>query len=75
MFYFTCLSCCLVYFEYGQAAALNNPRDNSRCACAALQAIQHLLECVGLDQKCTVEDICAANNVALDTTLYWAREV
>ena len=44
--------------------------DNPRCTCGELQTMQHLLECAQLDQKCTVEDIHATNNVALDTALY-----
>ena len=43
--------------------------DNPRCTCSELQTMQHL-ECAQLDQKCTVEDIHATNNVALDTALY-----
>ena len=61
---------------YGRAAALMHNwgySDKPRYTCGELQTMQHLLECAQLDQKCTVEDIHAANNVALDTALYWAK--
>ena len=63
---------------YGRAAALMHNwgySDNLRCTCGELQTMQHLLECVQLDQKCIVEYIHAANNVALETALYWAKNI
>ena len=63
---------------YGRAAALmHNLRysDNPRCTCGELRTMQHLLKCAQLDQKCTVEDINATNNVALNTALYWAMNI
>ena len=63
---------------YGRAAAMMHNwgySDNPRCTCGELQTMQHLLECAQLDQKCTVEDIHATNNVALGTALYSAKHI
>ena len=62
----------------GRAAAMMHNwgySDNPRCTCGELQTMQRLHECAKLDQKCTVEDIHATNNVALDTALYWAKNI
>ena len=63
---------------YGQAAALMQNwgySDNQRCTCGELQKMQYLFECAQLDQKCAVEDIHAANNLALDIALYLPKNI
>ncbi|KAI5742625.1 hypothetical protein M8J77_009365 [Diaphorina citri] len=48
---------------------------NDKCDCGAIQSEDHLLECPNLPEKCTREDLLAANNKALAVVAFWKDSV